>query len=113
VWGIFEPRSWTNRRNVHQADLGRALREADAVLLAPVFQVEKVPAELRLDAQKVVEDVAAAGIPAQVLPGAREIAAHVGQQARPGDVVLVMSNGGFDGIHDLLLAELTRAAAGT
>lgn len=109
LWGVFEPRSWTSRRNVHQATLGPALAEADCVVLAEVFQPEKLADDVRLDVRAVVAGLEAAGRPACVLPGAPEIAERIGESAKSGDVVVVMSNGGFDGIHDLLLARLASA----
>ena len=103
IWGLFEPRSWTCRRNVHQHDLPAALAEADLVAMAPVFQPEKVPAGKLLDAPAVIRDVEAAGRSAWLLPDAPAIAAHVASRAEPGDVVVVMSNGSFDGVHELIL----------
>jgi len=110
VWALFEPRSWTCRRNVHQRELGEALAVADAVVMTGVFQPERVPDAVRLDAAAVIADVASRGIPAWILPGAPEIARHVAGRAEAGDVVVAMSNGSFDGLHDLLLAELRQAA---
>jgi UDP-N-acetylmuramate: L-alanyl-gamma-D-glutamyl-meso-diaminopimelate ligase len=106
VWGLFEPRSWTCRRNVHQHELPGALAEADLVVMAPVFQPEKVPAGKLLDAPAVIRDVAGAGRRGWLLPDAPAIARHVGGLAEPGDVVVVMSNGSFDGVHELILREL-------
>jgi UDP-N-acetylmuramate: L-alanyl-gamma-D-glutamyl-meso-diaminopimelate ligase len=106
VWAVFEPRSWTNRRNVHQAELGQALAEADLAVMAPVFQPERVPDGVRLREDAVVADVVRRGVPAVLLAGATPIATHVAAEARPGDVVVVMSNGGFDGVHGLILGRL-------
>jgi len=106
VWGIFEPRSWTCRRNVHQVELGEALAEADAVVMTDVFQPEKVPDGVRLDARAVIDAIAATGRPASLVADADEVARVVTAGAREGDVVVVMSNGGFGGVHELILAGL-------
>ena len=108
TWGVFEPRSWTSRRNVHQDALAASLAEADRVVLAQVYQPEKLSDAVRLDAAAVVASIAARGKPACLLPGAEEISARIAAEAEAGDVVVVMSNGGFDGLHDRLLARLRR-----
>ena len=106
IWGLFEPRSWTCRRNVHQHELPAALAEADLVVMAPVFQPERVPAGTLLDAPAVVRDIGAAGRQAWLVEGAASIADHVAGRAASGDVVVVMSNGSFDGVHEMILARL-------
>jgi UDP-N-acetylmuramate: L-alanyl-gamma-D-glutamyl-meso-diaminopimelate ligase len=106
IWGVFEPRSWTCRRNVHQAALGEALAEADAVVMTDVYQPEKVPEGLRLDAAAVIGALVGKGRLAKLVRDAPEVAAAVAREARSGDVVVVMSNGGFGGVHDLLLGRL-------
>lgn len=110
IWGVFEPRSWTCRRNVHQAELGEALGEADAVVMTDVYQPERVPDALRLDASAVIAALVGKGRLALLVRDAPEVAAAVAVEARPGDVVVVMSNGGFGGVHDLLLDRLAERA---
>ena len=112
VWGVFEPRSWTCRRNVHQAELGEALAEADAVVMTDVYQPEKLSDDVRLDARAVIRAIGERGREAQLVLDAPEVAAAVAAGARPEDVVVVMSNGGFGGVHDLLLARLRAREAG-
>ncbi len=110
TWALFEPRSWTCRRNVHQHDLPEALAQADLVVMAPVFQPDRVPAGQLLDAPAVIRDVVARGRQAWLIEGAEAMARHVADRAREGDVVVAMSNGSFDGVHDLLLAALRARA---
>jgi UDP-N-acetylmuramate: L-alanyl-gamma-D-glutamyl-meso-diaminopimelate ligase len=108
VWGIFEPRSWTCRRNVHQAELGEALAEADAVVMTDVFQPEKLADSVRLDVRAVIAAIMAKGRLASLAADATAVAEVVARGAQPGDVVVVMSNGGFGGVHEQILALLRR-----
>jgi UDP-N-acetylmuramate: L-alanyl-gamma-D-glutamyl-meso-diaminopimelate ligase len=108
LWAIFEPRSNTSKRNIFEKEFAAALARADRVLVAAVFQPEKVPEGERLSVEDlVVEANRLSGEQrALAIAGAGEIAAHVAANARPGDVLLVMSNGGFDGVHDKILKAL-------
>jgi UDP-N-acetylmuramate: L-alanyl-gamma-D-glutamyl-meso-diaminopimelate ligase len=112
VWAVLEPRSGSLRRNVFQDKLALAFDDADEVVLAEVFGAEQLPAAERLDPSRLVADLAARGRPARFLPGVPAIVAHLADHARSGDVVAVLSNGGFDGIHGALLTALSvRAGA--
>jgi len=102
LWAIFEPRSNTTRRNVFQRELADAFGDADLALLAQIDRPEELPASERLDPDRLVEDLRARDVDALFLPDATTIAAHLLVHIRPGDVVVVMSNGGFGGIHRLL-----------
>lgn len=106
IWAIFEPRSNTTRRAVFQNTLPGALKLADGVILAQVAKIDQLPPGDRLDPLKVVDAIAAHGIPAFYEPDVDEIVARLKPLARPGDVIVVFSNGGFHGIHQRLLAEL-------
>ena len=106
IWAVFEPRSNTTRRNCFQAELAAAFADADAVVVSQVARLEQLAPEERLDPQKLMQDLKAAGKAAAYLPDANGIVAHIGQGAQGGDVVCVFSNGGFDGIHGKLLARL-------
>ena len=106
LWAIFEPRSNTTRRRVFQDDLPEALSGADGVCIASVPNPEKVAAENRLDPDLVARDLVARGVAAFHEPDADAIVNRLQQQARDGDVLIVFSNGGFDRIHDKLLAAL-------
>ncbi|MSP39701.1 MAG: UDP-N-acetylmuramate:L-alanyl-gamma-D-glutamyl-meso-diaminopimelate ligase [Deltaproteobacteria bacterium] len=108
LWAIFEPRSNTSKRNIFEKEFAAALALADRVIVAGVFQPEKVPEAERLSVPHMVGEInrLAGAERAATLAGADDIAAHVAQDARSGDVLLVMSNGGFDGVHDKILRAL-------
>jgi UDP-N-acetylmuramate: L-alanyl-gamma-D-glutamyl-meso-diaminopimelate ligase len=104
---IFEPRSWSSRLAVFQNDYAEAFAPADYVVIASVFDSQKVAEKGRaLDTAQLITDVANQGKPALALPGADEIVTHLLPLLRSGDVVAIMSNGGFGGIHDKLLTAL-------
>jgi UDP-N-acetylmuramate: L-alanyl-gamma-D-glutamyl-meso-diaminopimelate ligase len=111
LWAVFEPRSATSRRRIFQSDLPRALREADEALLADVFAPEKIPPDQRLDPRQVVADLVRSGGSGRFIPSADEIVRYLAGAAREGDLVCIMSSGGFDGIHSKLLAALKNRSA--
>ncbi len=110
LWALFEPRSNTTRRAVFQETLPAALAEADGVFVAQVAALEQIPAAERLNPERVVADIASAGVPAYYEPDADAIVARLTPLLREGDVVVVFSNGGFGNIHQKLLALETAAA---
>jgi UDP-N-acetylmuramate: L-alanyl-gamma-D-glutamyl-meso-diaminopimelate ligase len=104
---VFEPRSWSSRLAVFQDEYASAFVDADYVLLAGVFNSEKALEKGKtLDTSKLIEDIAKQEKPAFALANAAEIIEHLRPQLREGDVLAIMSNGGFDGIHEKLLAVL-------
>ncbi|HJU56577.1 MAG TPA: UDP-N-acetylmuramate:L-alanyl-gamma-D-glutamyl-meso-diaminopimelate ligase [Pyrinomonadaceae bacterium] len=104
---VFEPRSWSSRLAVFQEDYARAFEPADYVVISSVFDSTKATEKGRvLDTHKLIEDIASRGKPAQQIEGADDIVKHLAPELRPGDVVAIMSNGGFGGIHDKLLTAL-------
>ena len=110
IWAIFEPRSATSCRRIFQSDFARALGRADRVILPAVFR-SNLPEDQRLSAEAVVRDLRSAGVEASYIPQSEEIVRVVGREARPGDLVIVMSNGGFDDIHQKLLDALAAREA--
>lgn len=108
IWGIFEPRSWSSRRNVFQNEFASAFKHADLALIAPVFHPEKLPPDVRLDGGRLAADIEKNGTPCKYVPSYDEIISDVISQARPGDKVILMSNGSFEGLHDRLLNALRR-----
>lgn len=106
IWAIFEPRSNTTRRAVFQTALPAAFSDADGVFIAQIARLEQLAAEDRLDPERVVADIAATGKPAFYEPTANDIVERLKPLAVAGDIVVVFSNGGFDGIHDKLLKQL-------
>ena len=109
LWAILEPRSNSMRRKVFEESLPRALALADSVVLAGVFRAQQLGDENRLDPNAVAESVRALGKDARVLPGSEAIADHLAAEAKPGDLMLIMSNGSFDGLCENLLAKLGEA----
>ena len=105
VWAIFEPRSASSCRRIFQDDFARAFGGADEVVIASVFR-SSLPPEERLSESKLVEDLTAAKVSARHLPDVDTIVGEVAKEAKPGDLIVVMSNGGFGGIHRKLLAAL-------
>ena len=109
VWAIFEPRSASSCRRVFQDDFARAFGQADQVILAAVFR-SSLPESERLDATQLVDDLRASGKQARHIPEIDTIVETVVREHEPGDVVVLMSNGGFGGIHGKLLNALNETA---
>jgi UDP-N-acetylmuramate: L-alanyl-gamma-D-glutamyl-meso-diaminopimelate ligase len=104
---VFEPRSWSSRLAVFQDEYARAFDAADYVVIANVFDSGKATEKGSvLDTDKLMNDITRAGRPAFHIAGADEIVRHVCMELRDGDVVAIMSNGGFENIHEKLLAAL-------
>ena len=111
LFALFEPRSATSSRKLHEREYAAAFDAADVVLLAPVGRAE-IPEAERLDVERIAASVRAAGRKAEAPGSVEAIVARVAELAQPGDTVLAMSNGAFGQVHDKLLARLAvRAAA--
>jgi UDP-N-acetylmuramate: L-alanyl-gamma-D-glutamyl-meso-diaminopimelate ligase len=110
LWAVFEPRSNTSRRNIHQAEYSRAFDDAQRVSIRLPEPHDKVPANEQLDVNAIVRAVEARGIPANASADVEVLVREVAGEARPGDVVLVMSNGAFGGFIPSLLALLEARA---
>jgi UDP-N-acetylmuramate: L-alanyl-gamma-D-glutamyl-meso-diaminopimelate ligase len=106
LWAIFEPRSNTTRRAVFQHELPAALAVADGAILAQVARQDQLAAADRLDPARVVTDIAATGKPAFYEPHVDAIIARLRSLVAGGDVIVILSNGGFGNIHERLLKEL-------
>jgi UDP-N-acetylmuramate: L-alanyl-gamma-D-glutamyl-meso-diaminopimelate ligase len=106
IWAIFEPRSASSCRRVFQRDFAQAFEAADEVVIATVFR-SSLPESERLSESELVADLSAAGVAARHLPDIDAIVTAVAAEARDGDLVLVMSNGGFGGIQGKLLQALS------
>jgi UDP-N-acetylmuramate: L-alanyl-gamma-D-glutamyl-meso-diaminopimelate ligase len=107
IWAIFEPRSASSCRRVFQQQFASAFAAADETIIAGVYRASLPDAE-RLSTDVLVADLAAAGRHARCIPTVDAIVETVAAEARPGDLVVVMSNGGFGGIHQKLLQVLSR-----
>jgi UDP-N-acetylmuramate: L-alanyl-gamma-D-glutamyl-meso-diaminopimelate ligase len=111
LWAILEPRSNTLRRRVLQADLARSLALADEVVVAHAFRSEAVPENERLQLPELAANIQNHGRRARLAADADAIIEMVAPEMRDGDVVAILSNGGFGGIYEKLPARL-RAATG-
>jgi UDP-N-acetylmuramate: L-alanyl-gamma-D-glutamyl-meso-diaminopimelate ligase len=104
---VFEPRSWSSRLAVFQEQYAEAFTPADYVIVAGVFDTSKATEKGKvLDTGKLIEDIAAQTKPAFAIRDVDEIVRKLVSDLRSGDVVAIMSNGGFGGIHEKLLAAL-------
>jgi UDP-N-acetylmuramate: L-alanyl-gamma-D-glutamyl-meso-diaminopimelate ligase len=106
LWAVLEPRSNTLRRNVFQRELVESLMLADQVVLANVYQQQNIPEQERLHPEAVVAGIVNAGKSAVLEPNADAIVETIVPQLRSGDVVAILSNGGFEGIYQKLPARL-------
>jgi UDP-N-acetylmuramate: L-alanyl-gamma-D-glutamyl-meso-diaminopimelate ligase len=108
LWAVFEPRSATACRSLHQEPYARAFGAADRVILAPLGRPDIADAE-RLDLGRLVADLRRAGLAAEEAPSVDAIVAAIAAGARAGDTVALLSNGAFGGIYDKLRAALAEA----
>ena len=106
LWAVLEPRSNTLRRKVLENDLVDSLRLADCVVLSGVYQQQRIPDAERLHPEEVVEALRAHGTRAELHDGGNAIVDAIAPQLEKGDVVAILSNGGFDGIYEKLPARL-------
>jgi len=111
LWAVLEPRSNTLRRNVFQQEMVESLALADRVILDSVYQQERIPAAERLHPEQVIAALNAAGTPAELCVDVAAIVETLDRQLRPGDVVAILSNGGFDGIYEKLPKRLAQRQA--
>jgi UDP-N-acetylmuramate: L-alanyl-gamma-D-glutamyl-meso-diaminopimelate ligase len=109
---VFEPRSWSSRLAVFQSEYPKSFAAADVVVIANVFDIEKVKERgAMLSTAQLIEDIARQNKPAIALTGVDEILNYLISELRTGDIVAIMSNGGFGGIHEKLLAALKERKA--
>jgi UDP-N-acetylmuramate: L-alanyl-gamma-D-glutamyl-meso-diaminopimelate ligase len=105
IWAVFEPRSASSCRRVFQDDFARSFGAADEVVVAAVFR-SSLPESERLSAEQLVDDLRARKQRARYIPAVDDIVQTVVDEHRRGDIVVLMSNGGFGGIHRKLLQAL-------
>ena len=106
LWAVFEPRSNTLRRKVFEKELVKSLSIADQVIITSIFQPERIPEHERLTTEAVVSGLTAGGRPARELKDADAIVETIAPELRSGDVVAILSNGGFGGIYEKLPRKL-------
>jgi UDP-N-acetylmuramate: L-alanyl-gamma-D-glutamyl-meso-diaminopimelate ligase len=103
VIAVYDPRSATSRRRTFQAEFAQAFALADEVVVGKLFDPSKIPAEERFDPERLALDLHRSGTKASYLPDTAQIVDHLASSAAPGDVVVVLSSGSFDNLHDRLL----------
>jgi len=108
LWALFEPRTNTTRRRVFQNELAHAFGGAYGVVIGRINRAHLLRPEERLDREKLVADLQAQGKEAVYFDDVEDILDWLAPRLKSGDVVLVMSNGDFDNIHERLLARLRR-----
>ena len=106
IVAVFEPRSYTAQRREFQNDYVRAFRDADEIVFASLFRPDRYTKETALDLKQLVGDLGSNGKGAKELKDADAIVADLAPRLKARDVVLIMSNGGFGGIHQKLLDAL-------
>ena len=106
LWAILEPRSNTMRRNVLQHELAGSLALADEIVVANVFKSDSIPESERLNLTTVATDIQKHGRRARIVPEVDGIVQLVAPEMRSGDVVAILSNGGFGGIYEKLPVRL-------
>lgn len=107
IWAAFEPRSNTLRRNIFEEPLAESLSLADGIVLGPVSRAQLLSDTERLSPERVVARLIAQGRQAAALPSADAAVEHLAEIVHKGDLVLVMSNGSFDGLCSKLVARLS------
>jgi UDP-N-acetylmuramate: L-alanyl-gamma-D-glutamyl-meso-diaminopimelate ligase len=110
IWAVFEPRSASSCRRVFQEDFARAFAGADEILLAPVFR-STLPDHERLSIPRLVHDLGELRQQAREAASIDDIINIIVREHQPGDLVLIMSNGGFGGIHGRLLKALSERSS--
>ena len=108
LFAIFEPRSATSRRKIFQREYEEAFGNADVSIVAKPFDQSRIPEDERLSTEDLVQGISRNGHTALIGEGADDIVSKVAERAQPGDTVLIMSNGGFDGIYQKMLARLEK-----
>jgi UDP-N-acetylmuramate: L-alanyl-gamma-D-glutamyl-meso-diaminopimelate ligase len=103
---VFEPRTATSRRKYFQESYAAAFAAADEVIVVPPFDAEKIPEGERFDSSALVAALRQNGQAAALYPNAAEVVTALADRPIRDAVVLIMSNGAFDDIHEKLLAAL-------
>ncbi|HEY8714505.1 MAG TPA: cyanophycin synthetase, partial [Candidatus Acidoferrum sp.] len=106
LWAILEPRSNSMRRKIFQETLPQSLALADRVVLGGVFRSQQLGDDNRLDPESVAQSVRALGRDARVFNSTEDMASVLTAESEPGDLLLIMSNGSFDGLCEKLIAKL-------
>lgn len=106
VFSVFEPRSATSRRKVFQKDYVDAFQSSDEIMIAKAFDQSKIDEGDRFSSEELIADLKSSGKAAGVFNNVDEIVASLKGSAKKGDLILIMSNGGFDNIYGKLMKAL-------
>lgn len=101
---LFEPRSNTTATNLFQQELGEAFKGANEVWIGPIYRTERFAKDELLDRERLIADVEGTGAIGHFTDNVEQIVRHLREDAETHDIVLVFSNGAFDGLHDLIRA---------
>ena len=113
MWAVWEPRSATSRRATFQEEYATAFDQADEVVIATPYDTSGIPEEQRFSASKLVMDLSNRGVNAAAHSHVHQIVATVAARVMPHDVVAILSNGGFGGLHQKLIEALDARFAST
>ncbi|MFH1759586.1 MAG: UDP-N-acetylmuramate:L-alanyl-gamma-D-glutamyl-meso-diaminopimelate ligase [bacterium] len=106
LWAVFEPRSNSTRRNIFQKELSQALCLADKVIIAPVNGAQNIPDQERFNIKSAICFLKENGVPARTFPSVENIADYAAEHSKPGDIIICMSNGSFENIHNRILRKI-------
>ena len=106
IWAVYEPRTSTAKRKMMAQAYAASFDAADIIIIAPLHLPQKVKADQLLSVERLVADIGERGNESHYIDSIPAIIDYVVEKARPGDQVLIMSNGAFGGIHDLLITKL-------
>jgi UDP-N-acetylmuramate: L-alanyl-gamma-D-glutamyl-meso-diaminopimelate ligase len=104
---VFEPRTNSSRRSVFQEEYAEAFRSGEIIVVRQHMPLDNIPFEQQFSSARLVQDLRARGKDAHYFAGTEEILDFLADHACPGDVIAILSNGGFDNIHARLLARLS------
>ncbi len=108
VFALFEPRSATSRRNIFQKEYSKAFQKADVTILPDVFNAAQLKESERLSIDGIMSELKKKGKEGHVIPRIDDIVSFLKNAAKPGDVILIMSNGSFGGIYQKILTALAK-----
>jgi UDP-N-acetylmuramate: L-alanyl-gamma-D-glutamyl-meso-diaminopimelate ligase len=106
IWAIFEPRSATCKRKFFEDRLPKSFSPADQVIISDLYAPDKIDPKDRLNPELVVEQIKSDGGNAYFIPDIEALVEKLAIECRPKDVLLIMSSGGFSGIHQKIFARL-------
>ncbi len=106
IVAVFEPRSYTAQQRIFQQGFEQGLSNADQIVIAGLFHPERYTAETAISPDEMAQNLRRAGREADYIPAPDQIVAHLTERLIAGDVVVIMSNGSFGGIHEKLLRSL-------